>query len=96
MEGVILLVAVFVIFVWCFVTVKHFDEFLADSFGSDFQNVEKKEPSCVVLTKDMTDEEIMEEIQYFRRHHQKMEIYLCENICDDLTAYLNINSDKKH
>lgn len=95
MEGVILIVAVFLIFVWCFIMVKHFDEFLTDSFGCDFQNVEKKEPSCVLLTKDMTDEEMMEEIQYFREHHQKMEIYLCENICDDLTAYLNINSDIK-
>ena len=90
MTEVLLIAAVIVIFVCgCFLMAK-LDSFLDENRKSIQNDTEKKEPSYIVLTEDMSDEEALEEIHNFRSSHK------CTHILIYDASHINADGLIKH
>ena len=79
MEEVLLACCVLGVFGFGYFRMKHLDRFLEKNRKAIWEESEKKEPTCVMLTDDLTDEEILEEIHLFRRRHEKITLFLCDS-----------------
>lgn len=55
------------------------DKFFVENRGAIERESEKCEPSCVMLTNSLTDEEILEEIRRFREHHEDINVLLYDS-----------------
>ena len=64
---IILVVAVLGVMVFGFFVMKRLDKFLDENRKRIEQEEKKKEPSCVMLTADMTDEEIIKNIRTYEK-----------------------------
>ena len=72
------------LFVLCFLAagfwpMKLLDRFLEENNRVSGQEDQTCEPSCVLLTEDMTDEEVSAEIRCYRKTHRHAKILLYEN-----------------
>ena len=67
-RDIILVVAVLGVMVFGFFVMKRLDKFL-DGNRKRIEEEKKKEPSCVMLTTDMTDEELIKNIRTYEKHH---------------------------
>ena len=68
-RDIILAVAVLGVMVFGFFVMKRLDKFLDENKKRIEQEEKKKEPSCVMLTTDMTDKEILEHIRTYKKKH---------------------------
>ena len=76
MEDILLaLVMIGALFFGYFV-LKGFDSFIGENHESIEKEYEVKEPTCIMLTDDLSDEEIAEEIHRFRKKNNETMIYL--------------------
>ena len=75
MGDVLLLIIVFVFLGFGFFIVNHIGSFLQEN-QKNMKN-EPIEPACVMLTQDLDDEEIAEEVRKFRKKHKGARIILC-------------------
>ena len=66
-RDIILVVAVLGVMVFGFFVMKRLDKFLDKNRKRTEQEEEKKEPSCVMLTTDMTDEELIKNIRTYEK-----------------------------
>ena len=66
-RDIILVVAVLVVMVFGFFVMKRLDKFLDENRKRIEQEEKKKEPSCVMLTTDMTDEELIKNIRTYEK-----------------------------
>ena len=80
---IILVVSVFGVMVFGFFVMKRFDEFLDENRKRTKQEKKEKEPSCVMLTTDLTDEELIKNIRTYERQHGDAHITLFQDE-DDL------------
>lgn len=85
MKEIIFIAAILVIFAFGFYLTRCLDIFLEENYKNTLIDIDKKEPSQVVLTGNLTDDEIIEEIHHFRENHKNIEIYLREDSTVDLT-----------
>lgn len=60
-----------------YITMKHLDCFLEANQKKLKKENENKDPSCVMLTDELTEEEILAEIHRFRKIHEGIRIFLC-------------------
>ena len=67
-RDIILVVAVLGVMLFGFFVMKRLDKFL-DGNRKRIEEEKKKEPSCVMLTTDMTDEELIKNIRTYEKHH---------------------------
>lgn len=79
MKEAILVAAVLLAFKYGYSLMKKLDKFLDESHQAIEKESEKKEPSCVMLTEELSDEEIAAEIQRFRAKHKRTRIMLCDD-----------------
>ena len=79
-RDIILVVAVLGVMVFGFFVMKRLDKFLDENRKRIEQEEKEKEPSCVMLTTDMTDEELIKNIRTY------------EKLCGD--AYITIYQDE--
>ena len=63
----ILVVAVLGVMVFGFFVMKRLDKFLDENRKRMEQEEKEKEPSCVMLTTDMTDEELIKNIRTYEK-----------------------------
>lgn len=89
MKNIILIMAVVLVFAFGFYLMKCLDNFLNENYKNIQTEINAKVPSYVMLTSDLTDDELMEEIRHFRNCHKDMRIYLCDDTVADLTEYIN-------
>ena len=68
-RDIILAVAVLGVMVFGFFVMKRLDKFLDENKKRIEQEEKKKEPSCVMLTTDMTDEELIKNIRTYEKQH---------------------------
>jgi len=68
-RDIILVVAVLGVMVFGFFVIKRLDKFLDENRKHIEQEEKEKEPSCVILTTDMTDEEIIKNIRTYEKQH---------------------------
>ena len=66
-RNIILVVAVLGVMVFGFFVMKRLDKFLYENRKRIEQEEKGKEPSCVMLTADMTDEELIKNIRTYEK-----------------------------
>ena len=66
-RDIILVVSVLAAVVFGFFVMKRLDKFLDENRKRIEQAEDKKEPSCVMLTTDMTDEELIKNIRTYEK-----------------------------
>ena len=66
-RDIILVAAVLGVMVFGFFVMKHLDKFLDENRKRIEQEEKKKEPSCVMLTTNMTDEELIKNIRTYEK-----------------------------
>ena len=67
-RDIILVVAVLGVMVFGFFVMKRLDKFLDENRKRIEQEEKEKEPSCVMLTIDMTDEELIKNIRTYEKN----------------------------
>ncbi len=83
MEEAIVIIAVVCIIVLGYFAMARIDKYLNQN-AIEKEN-EKREPSCIILIENLTDEEIVDEINRFREKHGDTRIMLCDSGDEDLT-----------
>ena len=68
-RDIILVVAVLGVMVFSFFVMKRLDKFLDENRKRIEQEEKEKEPSYVMLTTDMTDEELIKNIRTYEKQH---------------------------
>ena len=68
-RDIILVVSVLTVMVFGFFIMKRLDKFLDENRKRIEQNKKEKAPSCVMLTTDMTDEELVKNIRTYEKQH---------------------------
>ena len=66
-RDIILVVAVLGVMVFGFFVMRRLDKFLDENRKRIEQEEKEKEPSCVMLTTDMTDEELIKNIRIYEK-----------------------------
>ena len=79
MRDIILVVAVLGVVVFGFFVMKRLDKFLDENSKRIAQEEKKKETSCVMLTSDMTDEELIKNIRTYEKQHGDAHITLYQD-----------------
>ena len=67
-RDIILVVAVLGVMIFGFFVMKRLDKFLDENRKRIEQEEKEKEPSCVMLTTDMTDEELINNIRTYEKN----------------------------
>ena len=86
-RDIILVVAVLGVMVFGFFVMKRLDKFLDENRKRIEQEEKEKEPSCVMLTTDMTDEELIKNIRTYEKKRGDAYITLYQDedgLCDEL------------
>lgn len=78
-RDIVLALAVLGVFVLGYFLMARLDKFLDENRKAIEKENEKKEPSCVMLTEELTDEEIIEEIRRFRSKHEGTRIMIYDS-----------------
>lgn len=93
--NVILIVSVLVIFVLGYFLMGRLDKFLDENREEIEKEDEKTEPSCVMLTEAMSEEEIAMEVRRFRKKHKETRIVLYDISDLELSESLEKNIKKE-
>ena len=83
--SIILILAVAGVFAFGFYLMTKLDKFLDENRKAIEKESESCEPSCVMLTDSLTDEEVMEEIQRYRNRQVDVHILLYDSSHMELT-----------
>lgn len=66
-----------------FFLIPKLDKFIEENRNAIENESETAEPSCIMLTEDLTEEEIAAEISRFRTSHGKMRVIIYDSTNDD-------------
>lgn len=77
--SIILILAMSGVFEFGFHLMTKLDKFLDENRKAIEKENESREPSCVMLTNSLTDEEILEEIRRFRKRHEGINVLLYDS-----------------
>ena len=76
---ILLILAMSGVFVFGFYLMGKLDKFLDENRKAIEKENESREPSCVLLTDSLTDDEILEEIRRFRKCHEDINVLLYDS-----------------
>ena len=76
---ILLILAISGVFVFGFYLMGKLDKFLDENRKAIEKENESREPSCVLLTDSLTDDEILEEIRRFRKCHEDINVLLYDS-----------------
>ena len=77
--SIILILAMSGVFAFGFYLMTKLDKFLDENRKAIEKENESREPSCVMLTNSLTDDEILEEIRRFRNRHKESHILIYDS-----------------
>ena len=77
--SIILILAMSGVFAFGYYLMTKLDKFLDENRKAIEKETESREPSCVMLTDSLTDEEILEEIRRFRKLHEDINVLLYDS-----------------
>ncbi len=95
MRAILLILFVLVVLVFGYFLMAGLDKLLDENRRAIEKENEKKEPSCVMLTEDMSDEDIAEEVRIFRENHKSIRIVLYDCADTDLSESLEYHARQK-
>ncbi len=95
MRDILLILSVLGVFVFGYFLMAHLDKFLDENRKAIEKGNEKKEPSCIVLTEEMSDEEIAEEVRRFREKHESTLVVLYDRNDTGLSESMDYHTDRR-
>ncbi|MDD6022311.1 MAG: hypothetical protein PUB94_06665 [Oscillospiraceae bacterium] len=75
-KALLIAAGLIVVFILCFFPIRKLDNFLDESRRSAEKESEKKEPACVMLADDMSEQDIIKEIRRFKDQHGEIGILI--------------------
>ena len=93
-RDILLILCVLGVFVFGYFLMARLDKFLDENRKSIEKENEKREPSCVMLTEEMSDEEIATEVKRFRDKHASARIILYDSANTELSESMNYCADR--
>ncbi len=94
-RDVLLILCVLGVFVFGYFLMARLDKFLDENRKAIEKENEKREPSCVMLTEEMSDEEIAIEVKRFRDKHASARIVLYDSSDTELSESMEYYADRK-
>ena len=93
-RDIVLIISVLGIFALGFFLMARLDKFLGENRKAIEKENEKREPSCVLLTEEMSDEEIATEVKRFRDKHASARIVLYDSADTELSESMDYYADR--
>jgi len=93
-RDILLILCVPGVFVFGYFLMARLDKFLDENRKAIEQENEKREPSCVMLTEEMSDEEIATEVKRFRDKHASARIVLYDSTDTELSESMDYYADR--
>ncbi len=94
-KDIILIISVLGVFALGYFLMVHLDKFLDNNRKAIEKENEKKEPSCIMLTENMSEEEIAEEIKRFRKNHESTRIVLYNSTDTEWSESMECHTEQK-
>ena len=94
-RDIILIISVLGTIVFGYFLMTRLDKFLDENRKAIEKEEEKKKPSCVMLTEEMSDEDIAEEVRKFRQTHECTRIILYDSSDTELSESIEYHTDQK-
>ena len=94
-RDIVLVISVLGVFVFGYFLMAKLDKFLCKNRKAIEKENEKREPTCVMLTEEMSDEEIAEEVKRFRDKHNGARIVLYDSSDTKLSESMAYYADRK-
>ena len=95
MRDILLIISVLGVFVFGYFLMAHLDKFIDENHKDIEKENEKKEPSCIMLTEEMSEEEIAEEVRRFREKHESTLVVLYERSDTSLPESMNYHTRRR-
>ena len=93
-RDILLILCVPGIFVFGYFLMARLDKFLDENRKAIEKENEKREPPCVMLTEEMSDEEIATEVKRFRDKHASARIILYDSTDTELSESMDYYEDR--
>ena len=94
-RDILLILCVLGVFVFGYFLMARLDKFLDENRKAIEKENEKREPSCVMLTEEMSDEEIATEVKRFRDKHASARIVLYDSTDTESSESIEHHTDQK-
>ena len=94
-RDILLILCVLGVFVFGYFLMARLDKFLDENRKAIEKENEKKEPTCIMLTEEMSDEEIATEVKRFRDKHASARIVLYDSADTELSESMDHYADRK-
>ena len=91
---ILLILCVLGVFVFGYFLMARLDKLLDENRKAIEKENEKIEPSCVMLTEEMSDEEIATEVKRFRDKHASARIVLYDSTDTELSESMDYDADR--
>ena len=88
-RNILLILCVLGVFVFGYFLMARLDKFLEENRKTIENENENREPSCVMLTEEMSDEEIATEVKRFREKHASARIVLYDSADTELSESMD-------
>ncbi len=95
MRDILLILSILGVFVFGYFLMARLDKFLDENRKAIEKENEKKEPFCVMLTEDMSDEDIAQEVRKFREKHECTRIVLYDSNDAELSENMEYHTQQK-
>ena len=93
-RDILLILCVLGVFVFGYFLMARLDKFLDENRKTIENENENREPSCVMLTEEMSDEEIATEVKRFRDKHASARIVLYDSADTELSESMDYFADR--
>ena len=94
-RDILLIRCVLGVFVFGYFLMARLDKFLDENRQAIEKENEKREPSCIMLTEQMSDEEIATEVKRFRDKHIGARIVLYDSLDTELSESMDYYAGRK-
>ena len=94
-RDILLILCVLGVFVFGYFLMARLDKFLDENRKAIEKEDEKREPYCIMLTEEMSDEEIATEVKRFRDKHASARIVLYDNSDTESSENMDYDTDRK-
>ena len=94
-RDILLILCVLGVFVFGYFLMARLDKFFEENRKAIEKENEKREPSCVMLTEEMSDEEIATEVKRFRDKHIGARIVLYDSLDTELSESMDYYAGRK-
>lgn len=95
LRDIILLICVLGVFAFGYFLMARLDMFLYENRKYIDNEDKAEEPSCVILTENTSDKEIIEEVSKFREKHKNIRIAIYDSGDPELPGCIEYRTDQK-